>query len=443
MKKLLIIVLSLVSMNASAYLISGNIESAVKPDSIDIRLFRYDLQKYIEIRKVVVDKVGNFIFEGENISPNWYEIGKRRLFIHNDLKAVINPNITQNYVLNSNYPGESNYLTMRYQLGYPQKSEYLENYKVALQSYKSKVTQLLDELRSKKEISESFYAYEKFSSECLYYIDVFDNKDVFGRVAIQDIERVLFLINRQPVYTNNYYRLINSYTTNTYGGFNDSVNIQDHVINLSNSLEKLNVEYILLRELQRINVSGDPTLINFTKTLNEVASNFITHPEYKRYSEQYYSEYIYKTEGFALVASNMLYKIDDSTLTLSEAISNLKGKVIVLDFWATWCGPCIAEFPAAKDIQNKIGSKDLAIVTLSIDEDVNKWKSYIAQHEDYFHETYLIKYQPNSELFKYFSLDRGIPQFVLIDKKGVIRQFNADRPSSKAFRNSIARLLSE
>jgi thiol-disulfide isomerase/thioredoxin len=60
------------------------------------------------------------------------------------------------------------------------------------------------------------------------------------------------------------------------------------------------------------------------------------------------------------------------------ALSDFKGKVIILDFWATWCVPCKAEIPGFIDLQSKYGKDGLQILGLSVDDPIDKLKPYVA-----------------------------------------------------------------
>src|SRR3990167_3264257 len=67
--------------------------------------------------------------------------------------------------------------------------------------------------------------------------------------------------------------------------------------------------------------------------------------------------------------------IEGKTVSLKESL----GKVTIIDFWASWCGPCRAENPNVVELYNELHSKGLNIIGVSLDEDATKWKNAIAK----------------------------------------------------------------
>ena len=63
------------------------------------------------------------------------------------------------------------------------------------------------------------------------------------------------------------------------------------------------------------------------------------------------------------------------------SLDDLQGKVVLLDFWATWCAPCRAALPHIKDLARKFQGQPLVILSVSLDGDQQKWKEFIAKNE--------------------------------------------------------------
>ena len=110
-------------------------------------------------------------------------------------------------------------------------------------------------------------------------------------------------------------------------------------------------------------------------------------------------------------------------------LQDLKGKVVYLDFWATWCGPCLKEMPASQQLKNHFANKDVEFVYVSVDEDANKWRSFI--EEKAWDKKYHLLNDGlglNSPVTNTYNI-KGVPKYVIIDKNGIIRDSNAKRPS--------------
>ncbi len=132
----------------------------------------------------------------------------------------------------------------------------------------------------------------------------------------------------------------------------------------------------------------------------------------------------------------------DFTLTDSQGaavrLSGYKGKVVLLDFWATWCGGCKVEIPWYMEFQTKYKDKGLSVVGVSMDED--GWKSvkpFLAENK--------INYPiviGNSDLGTQFGLS-GLPLTLLIDRNGKIAESHAGMVDKDAFEREIQSLLKD
>ena len=111
------------------------------------------------------------------------------------------------------------------------------------------------------------------------------------------------------------------------------------------------------------------------------------------------------------------------------SLESLKGKFVYIDVWATWCGPCIGEIPALKEVEKEYHGKNIEFVSISIDDrkDHEKWKKMVADKELKGIQLFADN-DWKSDFVKNYAID-GIPRFILIDNEGKIVNADAPRPS--------------
>ncbi|MDI9311940.1 MAG: TlpA disulfide reductase family protein [Limnohabitans sp.] len=112
------------------------------------------------------------------------------------------------------------------------------------------------------------------------------------------------------------------------------------------------------------------------------------------------------------------------------SLEDLKGKYVYIDIWATWCVPCIKEIPNLEILEKKYINKNIAFVSISIDEkeNINKWKNFIKARK-----LSGIQLIADAGIESDFIVDyaiKAIPRFILIDPNGDIILPDAPRPSS-------------
>lgn len=98
-------------------------------------------------------------------------------------------------------------------------------------------------------------------------------------------------------------------------------------------------------------------------------------------------------------------------------LSDFKDKYVLLNFWASWCIPCIEEIPELKSLLNKYNSKGFEIINISIDEDKRKWEEAIQKYQIRSFKNVLV----NDDIDKkYSNTKQPIPSQLLINRQGMI-----------------------
>lgn len=123
----------------------------------------------------------------------------------------------------------------------------------------------------------------------------------------------------------------------------------------------------------------------------------------------------------------------------SVDLSAYKGRVVLLDYWATWCTGCKEEIPWFMGFQKKYKKNGLTVIGASLDDD--GWKSvkpYLSEHKI----NYLIVLGTMGSA-KPFGIDKGMPVSVLIDREGKIADVHPGMIDKAAFEREIQTLLKE
>ncbi len=118
-------------------------------------------------------------------------------------------------------------------------------------------------------------------------------------------------------------------------------------------------------------------------------------------------------------------------------LTNLRGDVVYLDFWASWCAPCKQSFPWMQALQTTYEGQGLRVVAINMDADRADADKFLHQ----FQPTFDVRFDPKGEVAAFYKV-KGMPTSVLIDRHGVARFTHVGfRPADGSAYEAQLRLL--
>jgi cytochrome c biogenesis protein CcmG, thiol:disulfide interchange protein DsbE len=136
----------------------------------------------------------------------------------------------------------------------------------------------------------------------------------------------------------------------------------------------------------------------------------------------------FSASSMALTAGEMAPTFELPGDSVPVKLTGFKGKVVYVDFWASWCGPCKQSFPWLNDMQSKYGAKGFQVVGINVDAKTTDAKTFLVDVPAKF----TVAYDEKGVTPKQFGI-KGMPSSVLIDATGkVILQHTGFRDADKA-----------
>jgi thiol-disulfide isomerase/thioredoxin len=336
-----------------------------------------------------------------------------------------------------------------------------------LNKWKSEQNQILDSLIQTKRFSNEFINWAKlsidyrFGSSLFHYTwaNPYANHIGDGNITVIDIPKSYYqsinkvaIDNEKAIISSAYVRFLHEYySTNTYyrsdfrkmqikysGNFSKSDSFQ---VVFENLLHNIDSEYhgiaseILLSQ----------NLYDLLDGYNRVDIFEELYPRYKTklrsilrvIIDDKYAELKSKAANPSKQESGMETL---RTNVLNEIIAKNKGKIIYIDFWATWCGPCLKELEYSKKLTETFEGKNVEFVYMCVKSEKENWQDKIREYK-LSGSQYLLNDSEYDVLSQKFQIT-GIPHYVLINKDGHIINDHAPTPSSgKELANLIKKYL--
>ena len=195
--------------------------------------------------------------------------------------------------------------------------------------------------------------------------------------------------------------------------------------------------YILLQRVKACLSNNQNMVTEVEKLLLEIENE-----EYKDYKD--YKDYIIsqinqtKMQG-VIKDSDLLLTMEMDTIPLKEVIGRYKGKIIYVDFWASWCAPCRSLFPKSLQLQEQLSS-DIIFLYISKDQNSELWLKASNYERISRDKSFLISNQ--SEFVENNKINT-IPRYMIFDRAGKLIDNNAMRPDDKDFVEKMNRIINQ
>ena len=428
-----------------------------------------DLRQHI----AVPDEKGNFRFEflkyneqdaelkaGKNIIPLYIIPGKKILLQINDLSST-HPVLFSgfNSKFNTGYyqlkKSLTDFITEYDSAGYYIEKKEPDDYKSYILNFENKLQAFVDDYSEensvKTDVKEWFKLYIQYytANHLIYPYNI-----RFKKYGVADEYWNFFdeypVSNESALCCSDYYR----YCTNYYIYLTSIKNIASDYFHyygydwkkfytstveaLDSNLSGTGADILIANQLSRF-MTDDVSAFDSSK--NNLLSH-IESEEIRNLTSERFSQLIQALNETNRNIQVFDYRNDSVNTDILAVLQNKhKGKIIYVDNWATWCGPCIREMPHSVNLQKEYSDKAIVFVFIcNPDNFKNDRAKSIISEKGITGEHYLMNFRQSENVMQQFK-SRRIPRYLIISKSGEIVNNDAPRPGSAQIRAELDRLI--
>lgn len=199
----------------------------------------------------------------------------------------------------------------------------------------------------------------------------------------------------------------------------------------------------MLRAVKDNRLKGELAMNHFSRSLKSYDAFLEMQEQFGRYwvtpSLKSRAEAL-GTKVYDIKPGNMAADFTYPDVTGKEvSLSDFKGKVVVVDVWATWCGPCRKELPFLKKLEKEMHGQEVVFIGVSVDEEKNKqkWLDFVKEEQLQGVQLFANGW---SKITKDYQI-KAIPRFMVFDKESKIVAVDAPRPSNPTLKQMIEKAL--
>lgn len=144
-----------------------------------------------------------------------------------------------------------------------------------------------------------------------------------------------------------------------------------------------------------------------------------------------------KTEFSKEALSQKITALDGKKLQISDVLKKHEGRILIIDFWASWCQDCILALPATKELKEK--NPEIDFVYFSLDRSYEQWRRGLEKYDIAAQENYWFDEGWKNNFNNFIDLN-WVPRFMVIDQTGKIAKYYAISPTDPDIQKKIDEL---